>query len=232
MSDQPCALVTGANGGIGAATLAELTRRGWCVVGVQRSDGFDVTKPGESNRAVGRALAEFGRLDAVVHTVGMSGRRFGDGPISAVTDEGWAEVLRVNAYSTMSVLRAALPQLPRGGSAVVVGSVLRTATDQDFLTAAYAASKGAIHSLVRVAAREYAPHGVRVNVVAPGLVDTKMAQRALGEGSAIRDRLDELQPLGGTSVSAEEVAKTVAWLVIDATATTGAEIVCDRGWTL
>ncbi len=232
MTDQPCALVTGANGGIGAATVDELTARGWRVLGVQRSDGFDVTKPGEAARAVGLALATFGRLDAVVHTVGMSGRRYGDGPISSVTDEGWAEVLRVNAYSTMSVLRAALPHLPPGGSATVVGSVLRTTTDDDFLTVGYAASKGAIHSMVRVAAREYAHKGVRVNVCAPGLVDTKMAQRALGEGSPIRDRLDDLQPLGAQAVTAEEVAKTIAWLVIDATATTGAEITCDRGWTL
>jgi len=139
----------------------------------------------------------------------------------------------VNAEAAFRVLRAALPAVRDGGSVVLVGSVLRSRTDDDFLTAAYAASKGALLSLTRIAAREVARRGVRVNLVAPGLVDTPMAARALQEDGSVRRRLPDLQPLGSTPVSADEVAGSVCWLLSeDSAATTGSEVLVDRGWSL
>ena len=226
-------LVIGSNGGIGGASAARLAKAGHRVIGVDRDMGIDVTKPGGAEEAVALATRDARHLDGVVHAIGMSGRRYGDGPVTACTDEAWSKVMCVNAEAAFRVLRAALPAVRDGGSVVLVGSVLRSRTDEDFLTAAYAASKGALLSLTRIAAREVARRGVRVNLVAPGLVDTPMAARALQEDGSVRRRLPDLQPLGGTPVSADEVAGSVCWLLSeDSTATTGSEVLVDRGWSL
>jgi NAD(P)-dependent dehydrogenase (short-subunit alcohol dehydrogenase family) len=225
-------LVAGIAGGIGGACAARLERDGHRVAGVDRED-IDVTVPGGAEEAVARA-ERLGPLDGVVHAVGMSGRRLGDGPPSACSDEGWAEVLRVNLESAFRLLRAAFPAFRRagGGSFVAVGSVLAEHADPDFLTVAYAVGKSGLRGLVRTAALEGAAEGIRVNLVEPGLVDTPMARRAIGD-ARIADRLRELQPLGGDAVSADAVADAVCWLLSPAaSATTGAHLPVDGGWTV
>jgi NAD(P)-dependent dehydrogenase (short-subunit alcohol dehydrogenase family) len=227
-------LVCGAAGGIGAACVAAAQRAGHQVTGVDRP-AFDITVPDGAGRAVAHAVERLGGLDGVVHAVGMSGRRLGDGPVSACTDQAWAEVHRVNLESTFRLLRAALPVLAdggNGGSIVVVGSALARSLDRDFLTAAYATSKAAVETLVRLAAFEGTASGVRVNVVAPALVDTPMAGRALA-APAVVARLPELMPLGGRATDPAAVAEAVAWLLSPASAQiTGAVIPVDGGWTL
>jgi NAD(P)-dependent dehydrogenase (short-subunit alcohol dehydrogenase family) len=119
-----------------------------------------------------------------------------------------------------------------GGSFVAIGSVLADAADRDFMTAAYAASKGGLASLTRTAAMEVAAKGIRVNLVAAGLADTPMASRALRD-ERIAGRLPELQPLGGRAVTAVEVAAAVAWLLSPASGrTTGTVLPVDGGWLL
>jgi NAD(P)-dependent dehydrogenase (short-subunit alcohol dehydrogenase family) len=225
-------LVAGISGGIGGACAARLERDGHRVVGVDRDD-VDITRPGGAEEAVAGA-ERLGPLDGVVHAVGMSGRRLGDGPPSACSDEGWAEVLRVNLESAFRLLRAAFPAFRRagGGSFVAVGSVLAEHADPDFLTVAYAVGKSGLRGLVGTAALEGAAEGIRVNLVEPGLVDTPMARRAIGD-ARIAGRLRELQPLGGAAVSAEAVADAVCWLLSPAaSATTGAHLPVDGGWTV
>jgi NAD(P)-dependent dehydrogenase (short-subunit alcohol dehydrogenase family) len=226
-------LVCGATGGIGSACVDLLAGRGDQVVGVDRAS-IDITVPGGAERAVAYALETLGGLDGVVHAIGMSGRRLGDGPVSVCTDDGWREVSRVNLDSVFWLLRACLPVLSAngGGSVAVVGSALARTLDADFLTAAYAASKGAVEALVRVAAFEGASAGVRVNVVAPGLVDTPMASRAVAD-PRISARLGSLMPLGGTVVAPRDVAEAVGWLLAPESArVTGAVVPVDGGWTL
>lgn len=119
-----------------------------------------------------------------------------------------------------------------GGSIVVTGSALATTLDDDFLTVAYAAAKGALVPLVRHAAYVGAAHGVRVNIVAPGLVDTSMARRALNEPSIV-ERLPRLARLTGRAQSPAEVAAAVVWLLGNGSAgLTGALLPVDGGWTL
>lgn len=226
-------LICGSSGGIGAACVAEVAERGGRAVGVDR-DTIDITVPGGAEKAVAYATGELGGLDGVVHAIGMSGRSLGDGPVGSCTDEAWAAVQRVNLESVFRLLRAALPVLAEagGGSVVVVGSALARTLDGDFLTAAYAVSKSGVEALVRLAAYEGARHGVRVNAVAPGLVDTPMAQRALGH-QGLSARLPELMPLGGRPCTPGEVARAVAWLLGPESArVTGAVIPVDGGWTL
>jgi NAD(P)-dependent dehydrogenase (short-subunit alcohol dehydrogenase family) len=225
-------LVAGARGGIGGACVARLDADGHRVLGVDREE-VDVTQPGGAERAVAEA-ERLGPLAGVVHAVGMSGRSLGDGPASECTDEGWAEVLRVNLESAFRLLRASFPAFRRagGGSFVAVGSVLAEHADPDFLTVAYAVGKSGLRGLVRTAALEGAAANIRVNVVEPGLVDTPMARRAVGD-ERIAGRLRELQPLGAAAVPAEAVAEAVCWLLSPAAArTTGAQVPVDGGWTV
>lgn len=224
-------LVAGREGGIGSACAETVRASGGQVYGVDVST-TDVTRPGGAEEAISQAHAALGGLDGVVHAIGMSGRRLGDGPITGCTDEAWAEVHRVNHESAFRLLRAAIPRLGRGGSIVIVGSALATSLDHDFRTVAYASAKGALIPLVRSAAFDAAPAGVRVNLVAAGLVDTPMARRAL-DSPEIAARMAELMPLGGTACTPQEVADVVMWLLSAAARrTTGAVVPVDGGWHL
>ena len=226
------ALVAGTRGGIGAACLELLREQGWAVHGVDREE-VDITQPGGAERAVAEAERELGGLDAVVHAVGMSGRRFGDGPPSGCTDDGWSEVLRVNLQSaSRSCGRRGRRSRAPGEELLATASALADHADRDFMTVAYGVSKAGLRSLVRSGALEGAPYGIRVNLVEPGLVDTPMARRAI-EDEQIAARLRELQPLGGSAVGAADVAAAVAWVVSPAAGgTTGAFIPVDGGWTV
>jgi NAD(P)-dependent dehydrogenase (short-subunit alcohol dehydrogenase family) len=225
-------LVAGTIGGIGHACVERLSHDGHHVHGVDR-DGVDITRPGGAEEAVAQA-ERLGPLTGVVHAVGMSGRSLGDGPPSECTDEAWAEVLRVNLESAFRLVRAAFRAFRRagGGSFVAVGSVLASHADPDFLTVGYAVSKAGLRGLVRTAALEGAADRIRVNLVEPGLVDTPMARRAIGD-EQIAARVRDLQPLGGEAVPAAAVADAVAWLLSPAAGrTTGAHVPVDGGWTV
>ena len=226
-------LVAGVNGGIGSACRAVLETREARTFGVDRPE-CDISLPGEAERSVREAISALGGLDGIVHAVGMSGRRLGDGPVTELTDAGWSEIMRVNLESAFRLMRAGIPALRQagGGSFVVIGSVLGQSADRDFLTAAYATSKAGLIGLVRTAALEAAAWNVRVNVIAAGLVHTPMSARAAGD-ERIVGRLAELQPLGGRLVSAEAVADAVSWLLSPgAGATTGVALPVDAGWSL
>jgi NAD(P)-dependent dehydrogenase (short-subunit alcohol dehydrogenase family) len=233
MSSERRILVAGVNGGIGGACATAITAAGDSVHGVD-VDSIDITVPGGAEAAVKAALNELGGLDGVVHAVGMSGRRLGDSTVLECSDEAWAEVHRVNHESVFRLLRASIPALAAsgGGSIVVIGSTLATSLDRDFRTAAYASAKGALIPLVRSAAYDAASVGVRVNLIAAGLVDTPMADRAL-RSPQISARLGELMPLGRRACSPEEIADAVVWLLGPASRrTTGAVIPVDGGWHL
>ena len=226
-------LVAGAHGGIGAAVTAALDAAGNAAYGVDR-DTVDITEPGGAEEAVRQAGAELGGLDGIVHAIGMSGRSLGDGPVTDCTDEAWHEVHRVNHESVFRLLRAGIPALAAGGGGaiVVVGSALATTLAGDFLTVAYASAKGALVPLVRSAAYAAASSGVRVNIVAPGLVNTPMAARALTD-PALAGSMAALHPLSRRALEPEELAETILWLLSDASRTiTGAVVPADGGWNL
>lgn len=238
-SEERRALVTGAAGGIGAATTAALRADGVAVIGLDQAPqeaadilSCDVTDEAMVDAAVAEAARRLGGLDVVVNVVGISGRSLGDGPVHECTDAAWQHVLDVNARSVFLVCKAALPLLRRGASVVNVSSVLGVTGDATglFATHAYAASKGAVLALTRAMAATYAAQGIRVNAVVPGLVRTPMSKRAQTD-EAVRAEARRRQPLTGALVEPAAVAAAISFLASTAAeAITGAVVPVDGGW--
>jgi NAD(P)-dependent dehydrogenase (short-subunit alcohol dehydrogenase family) len=230
------ALVTGAAGAIGQATMEAFREAGYVVVGADRRPGCDLegdlADATAARATVDAAVDRHGRLDAVVAAHGISGRSLGDGPVVECTEEAWDAVLAANLRSVYLLSRFAVPRLIEagGGSFVAVGSVLGlVGGDDDFATHAYAASKAGLVGLVRAIAVTYARDGVRANVVAPGLIATPMSARAQADAD-VRSRLPELQPLTGDFGRPEDVAQAALYLA-RAEFATGTVLAVDGGWT-
>jgi NAD(P)-dependent dehydrogenase (short-subunit alcohol dehydrogenase family) len=180
-----------------------------------------------------------GRLDILLHVAGISGRKFGDGPLHECSSEGWDRVMRINAFGAFltnreavrTMLQQPLDATGLRGTVVNVGSVLdRSPSPAYFGTLAYAASKGAVRALTMSAASRYAPDRIRFNLLAPGLIDTPMAARATSD-LQIRSYLATKQPITGGVGSAEDVAEAALYLCEPASRfVTGAELVVDGGW--
>jgi NAD(P)-dependent dehydrogenase (short-subunit alcohol dehydrogenase family) len=189
--------------------------------------------------AVDTCVERFGRIDAVYAVAGISGRRFGDGPIHEASLAGWQTVMDSNATSLFLVARAAIRQMltqepdadGQRGAILAMSSVLaQHPSPAHFATHAYAASKGAIEGLTRSLAAHYAPHGIRVNAIAPSLVATPMSTRAQSD-PAILAYLRQKQPLAGGPIEADAVTPVALHLLSrDARMVTGLVIAVDGGW--
>lgn len=235
-------VVTGAASGIGRATVERLIAEGAQIIAVDRDAAGLATLPNSVTAipidltdapAVLAAMAQIPHIDGLCNAAGGSGRRFGDGPVGECTLDGWHATLDMNLTSQFVMSKACLPQLLASRGAIVnVASVLGlVGGDADFATHAYAASKAGIIGLSRAMAGYYAPHGLRVNVIAPGLIATPMSQRAQ-QSDHIRARLPQLQPLTGDFGSAADVAAAAAYLLSsDAKFVTGTVLAVDGGWT-
>jgi NAD(P)-dependent dehydrogenase (short-subunit alcohol dehydrogenase family) len=175
-----------------------------------------------------------GGLDVLYHVAGISGRRHGDGPLHECTDDGWQTTIETNLKSTFQTNRAAIQlflQKRHRGVILNMASVLGFAPSPKYFdTIAYAAAKGGILAMSRLAAASYAAEGIRVNVIAPGLVDTPMAARAV-QDPVIRDFLRTKQPLGQGAGSSEDCADAAVFLCSDgARFLTGVVLPVDGGW--
>src|SRR5690606_14202936 len=158
---------------------------------------------------------------------------FGDGPVDSCTIEGWDQTIALNLTSIFLMCKYTVPHLLKTRGAIVnLSSVLGlVGGDEDFATHAYAASKSGIVGLSRSMASYYAPQGLRVNVIAPGLIATAMSKRAQ-QDEHILNRLPQLQPLTGTMGAPDDIAAAAAYLLSDdARFVTGTVLPVDGGWT-
>jgi meso-butanediol dehydrogenase/(S,S)-butanediol dehydrogenase/diacetyl reductase len=235
--DGKAVLVTGAAGGIGRAVVATFAEAGADVFGVDLESAdhdANLSRTDEAAAAVSAALERLGRLDAVFNGAGISGRRYGDGPVHACTEEAWERILDANLTSTFLVCKHAIPRLLEspGGSIVNVASVLGlVGGDEDWDAHAYAASKGGVIALTRAIASYYARQGLRCNALCPAVIDTPQAQRSVGD-PRLRERLRDLQPLTGEPGRPEDVADAALWLAGPRSRfVTGVVLPVDGGWT-
>jgi NAD(P)-dependent dehydrogenase (short-subunit alcohol dehydrogenase family) len=196
----------------------------------------DASLSDEVDRLYEQALAELKGLDVLYHVAGISGRRQGDGPLHECTEEGWQATLDANLKSTFLTNRAAARTFLRQGQGGVIlnmASVLGfSPAPRYFDTYAYAATKGGIIAMSRLAAARYAPDGIRINVLAPGLIDTPMAARAVGD-PGIYHYLLAKQPLAKGPARPEDCSAAAAFLCSDeAGLITGIVVPVDAGWTV
>ena len=201
----------------------------------------DLTDASFAPLLVASVIARFGRLDGVFNVAGISGRRYGDGPVHECTEEGWAITLNTNATTQYRVCREAvrvmLAQSPgdngQRGVILNMASILGIHPEpKHFDTVAYAASKGAIIALSRTMAASYAHAKIRINVIAPALVRTPMSARA-SEDRDIQDFMKSKQPLVEDVIAVEDVATACVYLLTDASrAVTGEVLTVDAGWQL
>jgi NAD(P)-dependent dehydrogenase (short-subunit alcohol dehydrogenase family) len=194
----------------------------------------DATQPAQVESLIADATRFLGGLDVLYHVAGISGRKFGDGPLHECTDEGWAATLNANLTSTFLTNRAAVRyflEKKQPGVILNMASVLAfSPSPRHFDTIAYAATKGGIISISRLAAARYAPNKIRVNVIAPSLIDTPMAGRAV-QDEAIRHFLQTKQPLAQGPGTADDCAGAAVFLCSDAASfITGAVLPVDGGW--
>jgi NAD(P)-dependent dehydrogenase (short-subunit alcohol dehydrogenase family) len=234
------AVVTGAAGGIGRATAELLLERGASLV---TADVAPVELAGAETLVADLATAEgraalaaaAGPCDHLVVAHGIVRTK----PIAETTEEDWDAVLGVNAKAVYFLCQAFGQLLADGGSIVLLSSVsARSAASQE--QSVYCASKAAVSSIARSYAYAYAPRGIRVNAVLPGIVDTPMQERFLEAASRARGTTPEalnearlkLVPLGRTSPP-HECAETILWLLgPGAGYLTGQQIAADGGLTM
>lgn len=229
------ALVTGHASGIGAAVAALLAAEGADVIGVDLSQGQDVADP-----ALWDALAgDLAEIDLAVVNAGVASAA----PLASLDFADWRRTLTVNLDGAMLTLQAAMRAMvahERGGAIVVTASISGIKAEPG--TAAYAASKAGVIQLARVAAKEGAPHGIRVNAIAPGGVDTPiwdampffeaMVAEHGSRAAAIAAMAAMATPLGRYA-DAAETARQIAFLLSDDAATiTGAVLTADGGYSL
>lgn len=197
----------------------------------------DAIDPATAVLAIENAVKHFGRFDAIYHVAGGSGRKFGDGPLHEITDDGWGVTLDLNLRSVFNSNRAAVRHFLRHqqpGVVLNMGSVLGYSPSPHFFsTHAYAAAKGGIIDLTRSCAACYAPHNIRFNVIAPALVETPMAKRAANDETILKFVATK-QPLdGGRIGQPEDLDDAVVWLLSDGGKfVTGQVIAIDGGWTV
>ena len=238
------ALITGAGSGIGRATAELIAQDGARqLVLVDRDSRIESLKlecpalplVGDVADESFWDSVELHELDHAVVNAGIAAA----GPIESFSFDDWRRVLAVNLDGAFLTLRAALRRIRDGGSVVLVASVAGIKPEPGI--SAYAASKAAVIQLGRVAAKEAAPRNVRVNVIAPGGVETGIwdqvpmfADRAkeIGREAAFKEMAAMATPLRHYA-KPEEIAEQIAFLLSDACDTvTGAVFVSDGGYSL
>jgi NAD(P)-dependent dehydrogenase (short-subunit alcohol dehydrogenase family) len=229
LEEGACLAVTGLEAPASQDGVAALSKHGktWSAAW----DGRDIQQLQSIFRA---ALAHLGGLDILYHVAGCSGRQFGDGPLHACTDAGWQATLDANLTSAFLTNRAAVQHFlgqKQPGVILNMASVLAFApAPRHFDTVAYTAAKAGIIAMSRLAAARYAADGIRVNVLAPGLMDTPMSTRACTD-PAIVAYLRTKQPLAGGPGLAADCADAAVFLCSEESRLiTGAVLPVDGGW--
>jgi NAD(P)-dependent dehydrogenase (short-subunit alcohol dehydrogenase family) len=248
-----CLVIIGGTTGIGLSAARAFIDHGASVVAIGRNpesaekasaflknaivDTGDASIEGTAAKAIQQCIKKFGRFDGLYHVAGGSGRMHGDGPLHELTLEGWEQTLSLNLTSLMLSNQAAVKtfmQQKTSGSILNMGSVLGYSPSPNyFVTHAYAAAKSAVIGFTKSIAAYYASNNIRINLLAPALVETPMAQRAANDEKIV-SFIKTKQPLDGGRIGVpEDLDGAAVYFMSDYSKfTTGQVLSVDGGWAV
>ena len=242
-------LVTGGSSGIGRASALAFAREGAkVIIGDVRVAGgqetatmikeargeamfvkTDVSKAGEVEAMVHKAIEVYGRLDCAFNNAGIGGKLFT--PIADYSEEDWDRLIAINLKGVWLCMRYEIRQmLKQGGGTIVNTSSGAGLVGSRFAGAAYSASKHGVLGLTKTAALEYARNGIRVNAVCPNAIQTPMGDDLFRDDPQREAQIANSLPIGRWGKPAE-VAEAVVWLCSDgASFVTGHAMAVDGGY--
>jgi len=243
------ALVTGAAAGMGLATANAFAEAGASVVlADHQEDGVkaaaqklvagghqaiaikcDVSDDAQVAAMVDRTITEFGRLDAAFNNAGVMARI---APTADSTREEWDRVIGINLRGVWSCMKQELRHMERQGSGAIVNNASVGALTGNPGIGSYIASKHGVVGLTRTAALEYIRHGIRVNAINPGLIDTQVARDVVSGDEQAYENIATHVPIGRAGTP-EEIAAVVLWLCSPAASyIVGHALTVDGGMTV
>lgn len=241
--------LTGAANGIGRATAVAFARAGarLALVDIDQTANdetaklvadaggqaltlrADVTIEEEVKAALGSTVDRYGRLDIAFNNVGRDQKV---GPLEDTTEEEWRKIIDLNVTSMFLCMRNEIPIMLAGGGGVIVNTASGAGLIGIKGTAAYATAKHAVIGLTRSTALDYADKNIRINAVAPGIVETDMMRRVSGGTAEGRAAMVAEEPIGRLG-QPEEIAAAVLWLASPLSSfAIGSTLVVDGGHTI
>ncbi len=241
------ALVTGAASGIGRQVALMLAKEGALVVVSDVSDvggqgtvqlikeagaeatfvRCDVSQPQEIEKLINAVVATYGRLDCAVNNAGIAGA---SAPTADYPLDSWNKVIAINLTAPWLCMKYEIPHMLKQGKGAIVNMASILGTTGFATSSAYVAAKHGLIGATKTAALEYSAHGIRINAVCPGFIETPMLTNA-GLNEATHKYISSLHPIGRMG-KPEEIAAMVLWLCSDASSfVTGAAMLVDGGYT-
>lgn len=238
------AIVTGGSRGIGAEISRELARKGIQVIAnYNKSEGCakdiksklekesidldifqaDVSKRDDVKKLVGYAQEKYGKIDILVNNAGISEYKL----FTDETDEDWNRVLNTNLYSAYAMSQEVIPGMVHNKSGCIINISSIWGLVGGSLEVLYSVSKAGLDGLTKALSKELGPSNIRVNSIAPGMIDTQMnANLSVQDLEHIKEEI----PLGNIG-KPKDIARCVNWLVEDEY-TTGQIISINGGWVI